>query len=289
MASPRPVPALPSWAGERQNRSVARASSLGVDPVAVVAHADLDPAVDPRRGELDVGARRGVLERVVQHRVEHRDHRVHVGARHQPAGAEAAQGQALVLREHAPRVRPLVEHRVDRHRHRLRRAALGARERQQRVEHRGQAIGLLQRRAVLVAQGVVDAGVRRGEGGADVLQPQPQGGQRVAQLVAGVGDERTLRLERVRHAHGHLVEVPGEPPQLGRAVVVADRAGRPGPPARPRRPGPCPRRGSRRERGSSARAGGRAPRRRRAPRAPPRPAPPRRAASPTARAPWARP
>ena len=80
---------------------------------------------------------------------------------------------------------------------------------EQVVEDAGQPLALgLHRRDLLVAVGQFER---------EEFDPQQQGGQRIAQLVRGVGDEGPLLLEHVLDVVGHLVERPGQPAQFGRA------------------------------------------------------------------------
>ena len=71
-------------------------------------------------------------------------------------------------------------------------APLGAGQGEKAVQDLAEAFDLLEGQAVPLD------GLRVGEVDAEVLDPQPHRGERVAQLVAGVGDERALPLQRVR-------------------------------------------------------------------------------------------
>ena len=90
-------------------------------------------------------------------------------------------------------------------------AAFGLGEREQAVEDAAQPVGLLDREPVLVGAG------RVGDEPAELLHPQPQCRQRVAQLVAGLRDEGPLPFQGIGHVVGHRVERAGQPAQLGRA------------------------------------------------------------------------
>ena len=69
-------------------------------------------------------------------------------------------------------------------------------------------------------------------GGARLLEPQPQAGERRAQLVRGVGDELALAVDEALEPRAHLVERAREALLLGASPRPArGRAGRP----RPRR------------------------------------------------------
>ena len=204
--------------GLRQNRSVARSSSSGVQTRAGVADRDLHPAVAPRGVHRDRVARRrelhGVVEHGVQHGLDGPDRR---GDRQARLPVEL-QPQPGVLGQRSPGLDPVAHRGVDVHLDQGR-GPLRAGQRQQAVEQLREPLGLLQRGAVVVDRRAVDVSLQVG-------QAQPQCGQRVAQLVARVGDERALRGERPGHGLGHPVERHREPAQLRRAAVVGDRLGR---------------------------------------------------------------
>ena len=107
----------------------------------------------------------------------------------------------------------------------------GPAEHQQVVDRVRHAIELLDPRVEVPARG--DGVVRR----ARLLEPQPQAGERGAQLMRRIGDELGLGLQRTRQPVGHEVERAGErallPASLARVPAHRDRRRRCDPPPRP--------------------------------------------------------
>ena len=81
-------------------------------------------------------------------------------------------------------------------------------EQQQLGDHRGEAVDLLERGLDLL--GVA--------GGARLLEPQLQAGERGAELVRGVGDELALAVDQALEPRAHLVERAREALLLGGAL-----------------------------------------------------------------------
>ena len=80
------------------------------------------------------------------------------------------------------------------------------------------------------AVGLPDRGVElslivRREVAVEVLEAQLQPGERGAQLVRGIGDERALGGEQRVEAVGHRGDRVGQRPQLGRAARRSGRNG----------------------------------------------------------------
>ena len=81
-------------------------------------------------------------------------------------------------------------------------------EQQQLGDHRGEAVDLLERGLDLL----------RVAGGARLLEPQLQAGERGAELVRGVGDELALAVHEALEPRAHLVERAREALLLGGAL-----------------------------------------------------------------------
>ena len=77
-----------------------------------------------------------------------------------------------------------------------------------------------------LVDGQVDLGGVVGvvEFGLEVLEPEPKPGERRAQLVRGVGDERPLLIDHRGELAGHARHRVGQLAQLGRALRVASSA-----------------------------------------------------------------
>ena len=219
IARPSPEPSTLLCDGLRQKRSVARSSSSGRQTRAGVADRDLHPAVAPRGVHRDRVARRGELHRVVEHGVQHGLDRADRRGDREARLPVAAPAAARCARPAAARPRP---GRPPRRRRRRRPAARSARCGPARAGRRAAA----ESRSASSSAAPWSSAACAVDVSVQVRQPQPQRGQRVAQLVAGVGDERALRGERAGHGLGHAVERHGEPAQLRRPAVVGDGLGR---------------------------------------------------------------
>ena len=191
----RPGPSSTTWSSARS--PIAAAARRTVDPAGAASRALASEVVDDLRHAIGVGdapRRRSPI----------------ASSRDVPVG-----GQRLPRLARAPRrTRPS----GDRRRRRARRRAARRGEREQAVDEAGQALDL------------GDGGIDVGQPGSSALEPQPQRGERRAQLVDGVGDEVLLGGDELLEARGHPVERRGEGADLGRPVVGAG--------ARPRSPAP---------------------------------------------------
>jgi hypothetical protein len=107
--------------------------------------------------------------------------------------------------------RPLGHHLVDPDRGRPGRRLLGARHRQQPVDQPGQPGDLL------LGGGQFLGGVALGTGGQNV-EPQPQRGQRGAQLMGDIGDHRPVAVHQGLRTGRHRVEGGGQTTHLRRSA-----------------------------------------------------------------------
>jgi hypothetical protein len=180
---------------------------------SAVGDVDAHPAVVGGDPDDDRGARTRKLDRVVDQRVQRLVQRGRHGA-----GGERARRSHVPQRHTAtgghrlPRDDPGQRHltSVDGFQPVL--ATVRLREREQPIEDLRESVCLLQRELVAFPRLVA------GQLG-EVLDPQAQRGERVAELVAGVRDERPLPLQHVVDGLDHLVERGAEPAQLGRSLV----------------------------------------------------------------------
>ncbi len=162
-------------------------------------------AVDARR-DPDLLALGRELQRVVDDGVERAGERDRVGPSGDRGGSVEREADALLLGEGTPGRDAFTGEGADVREPEVGLRVLGQREVQQIVQDVRQALALRpHRRDLLVALGEFER---------QELDPQQQGGQRVAQLVGGVGDEGTLLLQHVLDVVGHLVERLGQTPEF---------------------------------------------------------------------------
>ena len=190
--------------------------------------AELDRDGGPR-GSDGHGVRQQVVEDLLHAPVH--------GPHHQPPGPRDRDRHLLALGDPGPGLGPPDRDggHVDVHQDGL--GGLGSGDHQQRLDELAQPVGLGQRRRHTGL--VVGVGVQR-------LEAEPEGGERGAELVGGIGHEPPMRLHHLLETLGGRVELAGEGPQPADAPPPppGGRAGsRCGPgsgPPHPRWPGPRP-------------------------------------------------
>ena len=203
---PEPVEG-PSPLGGRQTRTV-------VDDV------DRRP-ISPRFGrQHDRRAGRGHVEGVGHVVVEHLGQAVGVGHHGGAGGHGDLEGHRPLLGERSPalgtrheeraHVEPAAGDRLG--------PSVGTGQHQETVDEAGQPLGL--RHGVLQVGGGVAVGV-----GLEVLQPQPQAGERRAELMGGVGDEGLLAPHEVLQPGRGAVEGLGQRAHLRRSAGLGDATG----------------------------------------------------------------
>ena len=239
IASPSPEPPSRSAPVGRQNRSNARARCSGAHPRPGVGHRELDarraaPAGHPHRGPRRCATSSALLEQVVEHLLEaaglgaHDEIRIELGdevdARARPRAPTTRRPGSST---NGPRSTS-----TDGGALRSARASSSSpsTSRESRATSASEPLDVVARR------------VRRGvELTLEVLQPEPQRGERCAQLMRRVGDERLLRRHQLLEPPCGAVERLRELADLGWAVGYGRAASR----------SPCPSRAAARSRSSS--------------------------------------
>ena len=192
IARPRPAPPRVRASSPRAKRSNARSAMAAGKPSALVGDLDRRAAVHCARAQQDVAG--AVTQRIVDEVAHGLAYAQRVGE-HRRARRDVeldlAPLRGRTLREARAGAGEQLRH-VERLRSHLEAALRAAREQQQVVGQPRQVVGLVDRREQRLAHlGRMLAPEQR-------LQLGLQDGDRRAQLVAGVGDEAPLALERAR-------------------------------------------------------------------------------------------
>ena len=221
MARPSPLPPSAFCPGSAcQNRSKARARSVAVSP-GPWSTTWTDVRAPRRLGrQRDRRSGRGHVEGVGDVVVEHLRQAVGVGHDGGARRDRHLEGHRPLLGEGSPALGARREERADLEpatSHRLG-PAVGAGQHEQAVDEAGQPLGL--RDGVLEVGGGVAVGF-----GLEVLEPQPQPGQRRAELVGRIGDEGLLAPHEVLQPGRGAVEGLGQRAHLRRAAGLGDATG----------------------------------------------------------------
>ncbi len=180
---------------------------------AVVGDDDGGGVTDGGDGHLDGLLLGRELHRVVDDRVQRAGQRDRVGPRGR-GRAVADQAYALGLGGRGPGREAFGGELADVGDPQVRLGVLGQRQVQQVVQDLREALALgLDGGDLLVALGQFEG---------EQLDAQQQRRERVAQLVRGVGDEGALLLQHVLDVVRHLVERPGQTPELWRSAGGRD-------------------------------------------------------------------